>query len=389
MRLAILYNSDHQLLEDDPGREAREDVARVASALAEALGRGGTRAEPLAVEGSRLDFAEVLGRMQPDLVINLCESLAADARGEMIVPAVLEMLGLPYTGSSALSLGLALHKDKAKELLRARGVSTPGFWRVDRLEQLAEVALPFPLIVKPAREDASVGVTAESVVDEPAALARAVETVLRTFHQPAMVEQFIPGREIYVPLLGNHPRRALPLTEIRFGSFFEDRPNIVSYRAKWEADSPEYLNTPSGTCQLEDPVLEARLIRTAMEAFAALDCQDYGRVDLRLTPEGVPYVIDVNPNCDLHPEAGFAKAARAAGIDYPALASRLVDIALERAHGSGHPSPRSKGPRAARAAHPSDRNLLAGGGDMRHRAGGPRAHAGQPRLPDTGSGPGR
>ncbi len=375
MHIAILYNRDHEHLEDDPGREAREDVTRVASALAEALSQDGTRIEPLAVEGSRLDFAEVLGRLRPDLVINLCESLAADARGEMIVPAVLEMLGLPYTGSSALSLGLALHKDKAKELLKARGVSTPGFWRVDRLEQLDEVALPYPLIVKPAREDASVGVTADSVVHDAAGLARAVEAVLRTFRQPAMVEQFIPGREIYVPLLGNHPRQALPLTEIRFGSFFEGRPNIVSYRAKWEADSPEYLNTPSGTCQLEDPELEARLIHTAMDAFAALDCQDYGRVDLRVTPEGVPYVIDVNPNCDLHPDAGFAKAARAAGIDYPALASRLVELALERAHGSGHPLARNQGPRLARSAHQSDRNLLSGGGEDRHGAGGSLARA--------------
>jgi D-alanine-D-alanine ligase len=373
MHIVILHNRDHDLLEDDPGREAREDVVRVASALAEALSRGETRAEPLAIEGDRLDFVDTLRRLQPDLVINLCESLAADSRGEMVVPCLLDLLGIPYTGSSALSLGLALHKPKAKELLRSRGVSTPPFAVIERLEDVMAVDLTYPLIVKPAREDASVGVDFDSVVQDRAGLARVAEEVLRTFQQPALVEQFIAGREIYVPLLGNAPRRALPLTEIRFGKAFENRPNIVSYKAKWEEESPECQDSPSVPCKLEDAELEARLVRTATEAFTALDCQDYGRVDLRVSPEGVPYVIDINPNCDLHPGAGFAKAAAAAGMDYPALAARLVEIALERAH--GNPSHRKKGSGAARSAHPTNRNVLAGRGPVRHRAGGSRAHA--------------
>ncbi len=371
MHIAILYNRDHEQLEDDPGREAREDVTRVASGLAEALTRGSTHAELLPVEGFRLDFVDTLARRRPDLVINLCESVAADSRAETIIPSLLDMLGLPYTGSPALSLTLALHKDKAKEVLRARGVSTPGFARLDSLEAVDRLELPFPLIVKPSREDASVGITVDSVVNDREGLRRAVDAVLRTFHQPAIVEQFIPGREIYVPLLGNAPRRALPLTEIRFGQLFDSRPNIVTYSGKWEAGSAEYLNTPSAPCLLTDAALEARLVATAMDAFAALECQDYGRVDLRVSPEGVPYVIDINPNCDLHPEAGFAKAARAAGMDYPTLAARLVEIALERAH--GNPTPRSQASGSARRADPSNRNVLAGRGAVRHRAGGSRA----------------
>ncbi|MBJ6759554.1 ATP-grasp domain-containing protein [Myxococcaceae bacterium JPH2] len=366
MHIALLHNRDHELLEDDPGREAREDVVRVAESLSEALTHADVTAEPLAIEGDRLDFVDTLRRLQPDLVVNLCESLAADSRGEMAVPCLLDALGLPYTGSSALSLGLALHKPKAKELLRAHGVSTPASCVVRRLEDVLAVDLPWPLIVKPSREDASVGMDFDSVVHDRAALARACEAVLRTFHQPALVEQFIPGREVYVPLLGNHPRQALPLTEIHFGDTFQDRPNIVSYRAKWEADSPEFRDSPTGPCQL-DAVQEARCVQVALEAFAALECQDYGRVDLRVSPEGIPYVIDINPNCDLHPSAGFAKAAASAGMDYPALASRLVEIALERAH--GHPTHRRKGPGAARRADPANRNLLAAGGGVRHRAG--------------------
>src|SRR6218665_67480 len=373
MHIAILYNRDHEQLEDDPGREARADVTRVASALAEALSQDGDRVDPVPVEGSRLEFVDVLARMQPNLVINLCESVAADSRAETLVPCLLDMLGLPHTASSPLTLGLALHKDKAKDLLRARGVPTPGFARVDRLEDLERLELPFPLIVKPAREDASMGITRDSVVHDPTALRQAVAQVLKTFHQPAIVEQFIPGREIYVPLLGNPPRQALPLTEIRFGQLFDDRPNIVTYSGKWETGSPEYMNTPSAPCLLEDAALEARLVKTAMEAFSALDGQDYGRVDLRVTPEGMPYVIDINPNCDLHPEAGFAKAALSAGMDYRALARKLVEVALERTH--GHPTPRRKGSGVARLPDPSNRNVLHGGKGLRGRTRRSRAAA--------------
>jgi len=347
MHLAILHNADHDLLEDDPGREAREDVLRVAAALADVLNDETTTTELVPVEGASLDFVARLEHRRPDLVVNLCESLAADSRGEMAVPCLLDLLGLPYTGSSALSLGLALHKNKAKELLRARGVRTPDFVAVSRLDEVAAVTLPFPLIVKPSREDASVGLDFDSVVEDGASLLRAVERVLTTFHQPALVERFIAGREIYVPLLGNHPRTALPLTEVVFGQSFKHRPHIVSYTAKWETDSPEYRDTAPHPCALDEAAQE-RLVVMAAAAFDALECRDYGRVDFRLSLEGEPFVIDINPNCDLHPTAGFAKAAASVGLEYRALAKRLVEIALERTH--GNPSYRRPGSGAARRA---------------------------------------
>jgi D-alanine-D-alanine ligase len=343
----------------------------VASALSHALTRDEISAEPIAIESGTLSFADTLCRRQPILVINLCESLAADSRGEMAIPCLLELLGLPYTGSSALALGLALHKNKAKELLRARSVPTPEFRVVHRVEDAPMVDLPFPLIVKPVREDASVGVDFDSVVTDRAALGRAVAQVLLRFQQPALVETYIAGREIYVPILGNAPRQALPLTEIRFGKTFEDRPKIVSYRAKWDLSSPECVDSPAALCSLDDEV-EPRLVETAFAAFDALECRDYGRVDIRLSADGQPYVIDINPNCDLHPDAGFAKSAAAAGIDYPALALRLVDIALERSYGNS--SDRRQGPRATRRAAASNRHLFAARSQLRTRAHRPRAH---------------
>lgn len=369
MQLCILHNRDQDLLDEDPGREAREDVTQVALALGEALQSHGYRIEHVTVGPDPLVALERVRRRAPDLVVNLCESVAADSRGEMVIPCLLDLMGIPYTGSHALALGLALHKNKAKDVLRSRAVPTPESRLVTRLEDVLTVDLAFPLIVKPAREDASVGVDFDSVVEDRHALGDAVGRVLERFHQPALVEQFVPGREIYVPILGNRPRRALPLTEIQFGPAFRDRPKIVSYRAKWEAGSEEFRDSPSGACALAAE-LEARVVQAALAAFEALDCQDYGRVDLRVDSSGHPFVIDVNPNCDLHPQAGFARAAGALGISYPALAQRLVEIALERFH--GNPSHRPAGSGTARRAPRSDRNVFAARSGLRPRARRPR-----------------
>src|SRR6185295_10621648 len=282
MHIALLHNLDHDLLEDDPGREARKDVAKVAQALASALDGSGARAQLVPVTGAA-DLLSSLEGLRPDLVINLCESLAADSRGEMAIPLLLDLLHIPYTGSAALSLGLALHKHKAKEVLFARGVPTPAFALVERMDDLAGLDLPFPLIVKPDREDASAGVDFDSVVHTRAQLERACRAVLTRFHQPALVEQYVDGPEVNVPLLGNRGggRAHLPLTEIRFGAAFAARPRILSYRAKWEADSAECKDSPSVPCTLGAREQE-RLRAVATAAFDALECRDYGRVDLRL-----------------------------------------------------------------------------------------------------------
>ncbi len=375
MRIAILHNRDHTLLEEDPGREAREDVVRVAAALQSALSGGRRDVALVPVDGNALGIGRALEAAQADVVINICESLAADSRGEMVVPALLDLLALPYTGSSALSLGLSLHKNKAKELLRARNVPTPDFCVLDSVAEVGSVDLPFPLIVKPSREDASMGIDFESVVQDRASLGRAVARVVRIFRQPALVERFIDGREIYVPLLGNRPRHALPLSEITFGAAFEGHPRVLSYTAKWDATSPECIDSPSKLVTLS-AALEKKCVDIALAAFEALDCRDYGRVDLRVDSAGQPYVIDINPNCDLHPQAGFARAAAGAGIAYGDLALHLVELALERSH--GNQANRSSRPAAARRAALAHRNLLAGRGGMRARVDRSGIDSGQP-----------
>jgi D-alanine-D-alanine ligase len=269
-----------------------------------------------------------LSEIEPDCAFNLCESLAGDTRLESAVPLILELLGIPYTGSPPEALSQALYKDRVKRCLLEAGVPTPAARVMSSPTDPCD--LPFPLIVKPVREDGSVGITSKSVVYDDAQLRSVVAELVACFRQPCLVEAFISGRELNVALVGFPTARVLPLSEIDFSALPSDQPPIVSYAAKWEEGSVADMGTrPVLHPQLPSAVA-ARVRRAAVEAFRAVGLRDYGRVDVRLSPSGVPYVVDVNPNCDLSRGAGMARAAAAVGIDYGALIRLLVRYALRR-----------------------------------------------------------
>jgi D-alanine-D-alanine ligase len=353
MVVTIIVNDDHLDPSSDPGAEARVDVLRVADAVGAALSSAGHAVGVRAVGPDYMGALQAIQREAPDLVFNLCESISGDARGEALVADALEQLGLAFTGSPALALGLALHKDKSKALLRSGQVPTPD-WH-DLPEGAPDIARcpDYPVIVKPAREDASIGISSGSVAYDVVGLRAAVRAVW-SLHQPALVERFVEGRELCVSFLGNAPRTALPLREISFGPSFEGKPRIVSYLAKWDPSTPEFRDTTSTPCDLA-PETAARVVECARRAFEVLGCRDYGRVDVRLAGDGTPWVIDVNPNCDLHPDAGFARAAAAHGLDYAALVATLLENALERAR--PRPADRAAPRAGAGAALPEDREL--------------------------------
>ncbi len=328
MRVALLYNDDGAARQEDPGRAARVDVRNVAVAVHRALLAQGHQIVAVGLGSRMRRLPPQVLRHRPEVVVNLCESIAGDSRGEILVPLLLELEGIPYTGSGPLALALALHKGKAKEVLRGCGIATPRF----RVFGPGDAMVSFvgPMIVKPIQEDASVGIDFDSVLRGRAAMERAVRTVHANHHQPALVEAFIEGREISVPFLGNAPPRALPMREIHFeGEAFANRPKIVTYDAKWTTGSAAYRGSRARLAELPK-VLERRCAAVAAKAFEALGCRDYGRVDLRIDADGIPWVIDVNPNCDLHPSAGFAQSARAAGINYRALISHLLRTVRRR-----------------------------------------------------------
>jgi D-alanine-D-alanine ligase len=329
-RIAVLYNVDFEDArpEDDPMWASRADVAVVATSVATALASSGYDPQLVGVDGDLAGLRNRLLEHEADCAFNLCESLVGDARLESAVPLVLELLNIPFTGSPPEVLSFALRKDRVKQRLEAAGIPTPRGQVMTRPDDPCDLA--FPLIVKPVREDGSAGITHASVVWDAAELRRVVESVVTSFRQPALVEEYVDGREFNVAMLGHPTPRVLPLSEIDFTGLPDGVPRIVSYDAKWTSGSVDDL----GTVPVMHPSLPnsvaARVRRVAADAFRAVGVRDYGRVDVRLAANGVPYVVDVNPNCDLSPHAGMARAAAAVGIDYGDLAGLLVRYALRR-----------------------------------------------------------
>jgi D-alanine-D-alanine ligase len=329
-RIAVLYNIDYEdgRPDTDPAWAARAEVGLVAEAIGAALRDAGCDAQLVPVDGDLADLRARLVDLDPDCAFNLCESLAGDARLESAVPLLLELVGLPFTGSPPEVLSFGLRKDRVKQRLQAAGISTPDGRVLTRADEACD--LPFPLIVKPVREDGSVGIWRTSVVHDEAQRVAAVAAVVGTLRQPCLVEQFIDGREFNVALLGHPTPRVLPLSEIDFAGLPAGAPHIVSYDAKWASGSEDDLGTVPVLHPALPSAIAARVRRVATDAFRAVGVRDYGRVDVRLAAGGIPYVVDVNPNCDLSPNAGMARAAGAFGIDFRALVGLLVSYALRR-----------------------------------------------------------
>ena len=357
--ILVLHNRDFAA-GDDPEFASRADVENAARDVARALASRGHTVDTLAVPERPLDAVALVGEIvarAPDLVFNLCESLAGDARHEAVLPSLFELAGVRYTGSGPLALATALRKDRAKALLRARGVPTPAA-AVSVDGTLPKDSLPrLPCIVKPAREDASTGIWLRSVVKTPRELAARVAEVHARYRQPVLVEEFIAGRELYVSLLGNGDSLvALPMHEVDFSKMPAGAPHIVTYDGKWDPASQEYKGTSSIRAEVTPAVAE-RCAAAARAAFVALELSDYARIDLRLAADGTPYVIDVNPNCDLSDGAGVCRAASFGGLAYPDLIERVVAAAMAR-HDKAEshvvrdraPTKRNAAPAAARAA---------------------------------------
>ncbi|CAN5689391.1 hypothetical protein BH09MYX1_BH09MYX1_32470 [soil metagenome] len=324
-RVVVAYNVDFEEASRaaDPGHAARADVAIVAQAVAEAL-TGAFDVHLLPVDADLFAFRMRLLGLAPDGVFNLCESIAGDARLESAIPMLLESMNVPYTGSPPAALALALRKDRVKVALETANVATP---RGGLYAALPE-RMVFPCIVKPSREDGSAGISITSVVRTPSTLHKRALAVERVFKQPALVEEFVDGRELNVALLGA-PARPLPLWEIDFSAMPKSAPRIVTYDGKWKVGSVQDRGSRPKRSRLAGSAL-LRVKRAALAAFDAIGLRDYGRVDVRLDPNGVPFVVDVNPNCDLSPNAGFARSAAAQGISYRALVRRLATLALAR-----------------------------------------------------------
>lgn len=305
---------------------AEQETAHVAQEVARGLGELGYRVATAPVTS---DVDRALAPYPPEewLVFNLCESPDGNPALEATVPPILEARGYLYTGSPGDTLAACLNKGLAKEKLLAHGLPTPAFAVLSSPDQ--PCAVPFPALVKPLAEDGSIGITAESVVRDRASLARRVAYVLERYHEPALVEEFISGREFNQGIWGNDPPQPLPPAEIDFRDFADPLQRLVTYEAKWVEGSFAYNHTPV-TCPAKvDPALAERLWQVAVRAFQVMGCRDYARVDMR-ERDGQPYILEVNPNPTLASDAGFFRAARVAGYSHARMVEQIVLFALAR-----------------------------------------------------------
>ena len=270
----------------------------------------------------------LLASRRPRAVVNLCDDLPGGSAQEMHFAGALELLGIPYTGSPPLALGLCRDKVKTKLILRGHGIPTAPFVLAEG--PAAPLAgLRYPVIAKPATEDGSLGITDASVAADETAARAAIATVHERYGS-VLVEEFIDGRELNAPVLGNDQPRMLPVSEIDFAGLPPGAPRICGYEAKWEQADARYSGTV-GICPAPlTPELRSRLEHWTVLAFRALGLRDYARVDWRLSPSLGLMALEANPNPDISPTSGFARSLRAAGIDYPAFIRGLVEAALAR-----------------------------------------------------------
>ena len=331
-RIIVLYNTDFDAEQATPDITSVRESAR---AIAGGLREAGHRVEIQGVHG--VDVYAVLQKLhadKPDLLFNLCESMDGEASNEPTFAGLLDLFRIPYTGADLLALATCLHKQRTKDVLVAHGVPTPPYRYLRDLAALDDPsldALDYPWFVKLAHEDASLGITEANVVRDAAALRARTRELIAEFHEPVLAERYVEGREVNVTVLG-HGRHleVLPLHEIDFGAMPADRPRIVSFAAKWDESHVDYAGTKPVPLRSVSPAVVAEIERVARGAFEATGLRDYGRVDLRVDEAGVPWVIDVNPNPDISPDAGVARAAAAAGMAYPQMVARIADLAMRR-----------------------------------------------------------
>lgn len=278
------------------------------------------------------NISRVMGRISqynPDVIFNFVESVEGIASFEYCIAGVFELLGYACTGNLPSTLANCLNKDRTKKILQSFGIPTPEYVTIKYPEkfQTKNFRLKFPVILKLLNEDASIGISEFSVVKNLNSLKKQLKFLFETYKQDVIIEEYITGRELNVAILGD---KVLPVSEIEFKGLPEGMPKIVTYDGKWISKSIYYDNTKPKCPAKLNARAKRSIEKMALASFEALNCRDYARVDIRLTKNGTPFVIEVNPNPDISTDSGFARAASAAGISHQELLNTIANYALVR-----------------------------------------------------------
>ena len=327
--VTVLYDKQEESVRADELREGKKVPPLIFEQITSILEKRGYKVKALAAEAPLKNLVRKLEEDSSDLIFNVCESLGGAPDEERRIASLLELLEKRFTGSGSLALSLATDKSLAKKLFEFHGVRSPDFTlyapggRVEGDPGLST----FPLIVKPSSMDASIGIDARSVVHNVSEAVARVLAIHQEFHVPALVEQYIDGREIYVSLIGNPPE-VLPPIEWDLSKLPPELPRIAGSEAKWEHDFKEAKEFVPQDVIADERVMTS-IREAALGAWNALLLRDYARIDMRLTKDGTPYVIEANPNPWLDSRAEFAMAARRAKLSHADAIERIVQLAMK------------------------------------------------------------
>lgn len=302
--------------------------------MAEKLSAIGYDAYSFNVKDDLNSLLENLEKDKPDVVFNFIELFKDDPRFEMNMCGLLELLGIPYTGATPLGLANCQSKFLTKKILSSIGILIPKHFYVSEFPFNVPEDIRYPMIVKPAFEDGSAGIENDSIVFNEESLRKRIEYIYTSFNQPVLIDEYIDGRELNVSVVGDKEPFILPISEIDFSKMPDNFHRIVSYQAKWEASHETYHKTiPICPAILPDGI-EEKIKEIAIKSFNALEVRDYARIDMRLTPDGRIYVLEVNPNPDITEGVGLMRSAVAMGYKYEEVLDMILKFALARKKGS-------------------------------------------------------
>ena len=334
LKIAVLYDR-WEPDDDSSGTNGKAPLVRtldkkeVEEEVVDGLTKLGHEPTLHQLDGS-LKSLHALPKLDCDILFNLSESFGGNDTADYNIAAYLELVGKPFTGTGSHGLMLAQDKSVAKKIFAFHGISTPVFARSFRGRLAFSHELHFPVIVKPMREDGSIGIEFNAVVSSIKELMERIDWLHEQFDSPILIEEYVEGREMYVGVLGNENPEALPVIELDLSKLPEGTPRIAAAEVKWGKGTKAYRDTKSIVATDLSEETAALLQSTAVAAYQALELRDYGRVDMRLKADGTVSVIEVNPNPWLASRAELAQAARKAGRTYNQLIEEIIGLAMGR-----------------------------------------------------------
>ena len=319
-------------LDQDLTAELKTEDWKTEANVLEALGQLGHRVEHLAIFDDLDLLRQKLEAFHPDVIFNLADQFKNNRAFDQNIVSFLEMQGVPFTGCGSTGLTLCKHKGISKKILGYHRIHVPAFCVIARGKRIARPKrLRFPILVKPLKEESSLGISQASFVETDEQFKDRVQFIHEKFVNDVIAEEYIEGRELYVSILGNHRLEALPIRELIFKEVPPDEPKIATYKAKWDEDYRRRWGLQNQFAEGLEPGVEARIAQACKRIYHLLTIDGYARLDLRLTAANEVYFIEANPNPILAADEDFAQSALKAGLSYPQLLDRILRLGLKAA----------------------------------------------------------